>query len=394
MLPPVLESDYSGALGLLLRYPRPPSPPQTLVQDALYLEQQPNPARGAFLIAKYTGQPPKLPGGSPSRGDQSRSGSRNRSEENPLSGHSIPQRGLEALFQDVSEGLQRRTENWNVARAVRSAVSEARRNMAAAEPASLRARWSSSPRRLPMPSKIVPERVRRPEPPPPSRDRDNIVSTLSDALQDLRIVKQSSSQLPPVAVAALDRVYERVETAKLKLILETSASSSSSSLVHPVTNTTEEDKGGVTPPASGTSSVASEATPRAPPPIDRPDSPHPKSQSQPPPTHKPQRPTSTSSTMSTTRPSLSDPEFSWILGDTANRYRSPFNVSSRDGEDGDFQQSARDAGRRRGAAGRKNLSHGSLSSLFGDSRDDVRSDGSRDRGYDDDGDAVELLKRG
>lgn len=38
-------------------------------------------------------------------------------------------KGLEALFQDVSEGIQRRTESWGVAKAVRGAVSEAKRNM-------------------------------------------------------------------------------------------------------------------------------------------------------------------------------------------------------------------------------------------------------------------------
>lgn len=386
----MLESDYSGALGLLLRYPRPPNPPQTLVQDALYLEQQPNPARGAFLIAKYTGQPPKLSGGSPTRGDQPRSGSRNRSEESLPSALLNQQRGLEALFQDVSEGLQRRTENWTVARAVRSAVSEARRNMAAAEPASLRARWSSSPRRLPVPSKVVPERFRRAEPPPPSRDRDHVVSALSEALQDLRTVKQSAPQLPPTAVAALDRVYERVETAKLKLILETPASSSSSSLAHPTTNTTEEDKAGPTPPSSDTPTVASDTTPRAPPPsAEKADNSESKPRTQPPPA--PQRPTSTTTT---TRPSLSDPEFSWILGEKANHsHRSPFHFSSHDDED-NLPQMARDAGRRRVAAGGKNVSHGSLSSLFGDSRDDGRRfDASRDSGHDD-GDAVELLKRG
>ncbi|CAG8018619.1 unnamed protein product [Penicillium nalgiovense] len=36
---------------------------------------------------------------------------------------------LEALFQDVSQGIQRRTETWGVAKAVRGAVTEARKNM-------------------------------------------------------------------------------------------------------------------------------------------------------------------------------------------------------------------------------------------------------------------------
>ncbi|KAJ5846807.1 hypothetical protein N7534_010476 [Penicillium rubens] len=36
---------------------------------------------------------------------------------------------LESLFQDVSQGIQRRTETWGVAKAVRGAVTEARKNM-------------------------------------------------------------------------------------------------------------------------------------------------------------------------------------------------------------------------------------------------------------------------
>ncbi|RMJ22047.1 TBC domain protein [Aspergillus sp. HF37] len=38
-------------------------------------------------------------------------------------------RGFEGLLQDVSEGIQRRTETWGVAKAVRGAVTDARRNM-------------------------------------------------------------------------------------------------------------------------------------------------------------------------------------------------------------------------------------------------------------------------
>jgi TBC1 domain family protein 5 len=38
---------------------------------------------------------------------------------------------IEALLQDVSEGIQRRTETWGVAKAVRGAVNEAKKNMQA-----------------------------------------------------------------------------------------------------------------------------------------------------------------------------------------------------------------------------------------------------------------------
>lgn len=134
----VLEADYSGALSMLLRYP-PPQPhlPQSFVHDALYLEQNPTAERGSFLISKYSGREPE------SSKRQSRSSMqparklhiwddfRRRSENRSpvaLPARNSP-KSLEALFQDVSLGIQRRTETWGVAKAVRGAVTEARKNM-------------------------------------------------------------------------------------------------------------------------------------------------------------------------------------------------------------------------------------------------------------------------
>ncbi|KAJ5131029.1 uncharacterized protein N7515_007068 [Penicillium bovifimosum] len=133
----LLTADYTTALTLLLRYPSPqPHTPQTFVHDALYLEQNPTADRGRFIISKYSGRPPE-------------SKSRSQSETRPArraflwedfrrrSGSSSPVRStarnspksLESLFQDVSQGIQRRTESWGVAKAVRGAVTEARKNM-------------------------------------------------------------------------------------------------------------------------------------------------------------------------------------------------------------------------------------------------------------------------
>ncbi|KAF3386153.1 TBC1 domain family member 5 [Penicillium rolfsii] len=134
----LLAADYSGALSMLLRYPSPePHSPQAFVHDALYLEQNPTAERGSFLISKYSGRSPE------SSKRRSRSGIRpavraqlwedfkGRSESNVP--NSSPARNspksLEALFQDVSLGIQRRTESWAVAKAVRGAVTEARKNM-------------------------------------------------------------------------------------------------------------------------------------------------------------------------------------------------------------------------------------------------------------------------
>lgn len=122
---------------MLLRYPSPqPHTPQTFVHDALYLEQNPTAERGSFIISKYSGREPEPKRHSQSRTRPARAAHlweefRNRSNSN--SSTSSPTRngpkGLETLLQDVSQGIQRRTESWGVAKAVRGAVTEARRNM-------------------------------------------------------------------------------------------------------------------------------------------------------------------------------------------------------------------------------------------------------------------------
>ncbi|KAI9041193.1 GTPase-activating protein GYP6 [Aspergillus affinis] len=136
----LLSADSSTAFTVLLRYPSPhPHEPQSFVRDAVYLEQNPTPDRGAFIISKYSGKPPdasKRLGQSHARSfsgikshlrgdlwDTSEGSSPSRSPARDSS------KGLEALFQDVSEGIQRRTETWGVAKAVRGAVSEAKKNL-------------------------------------------------------------------------------------------------------------------------------------------------------------------------------------------------------------------------------------------------------------------------
>ncbi|GLA38724.1 hypothetical protein AnigIFM63309_006032 [Aspergillus niger] len=136
----LLRADSSSALGLLLRYPSPqPHEPLSFVHDAVYLEQNPTPDRGVFIISKYSGRPPDPTKGlgQPSPKHLNSKKFRLRSVSRDLSESSSPSRSparnspksLETLFQDVSEGIQRRTEAWGVAKAVRGAVSEAKRNM-------------------------------------------------------------------------------------------------------------------------------------------------------------------------------------------------------------------------------------------------------------------------
>ena len=137
----VLEADYSSALSLVLRYPPPdPHSAESFVQDGLYLEQHLTPEGGAFIISKYSGRPPVLTRRPRTtrameisgRGNKTRRGSAKQKSEgsspNRPPGIS-PHKGLESLFQDVTEGVQRRTETWGVAKAVRGAMVEARRNI-------------------------------------------------------------------------------------------------------------------------------------------------------------------------------------------------------------------------------------------------------------------------
>lgn len=228
----MLEVDYSTALTLLLRYPAlQDHSPQTLVHDGLYLEQNLSPARGAFLVSKYSGRPPELAidrhqqphrESSPKKVDR-------RSHSRDMSGGSSSgqsparanQRTLESLFQDVSEGLQRRTEGWGVAKAVRGAVSEAKRNMANAEVGGIPSRaWRGGPRfgtpsfgysRTSDPVDLVQQVASL-------KKRDNsLAELLSEAIHDLTHIKESKVGLSPEATDALDRAFERIKIVQTEL---------------------------------------------------------------------------------------------------------------------------------------------------------------------------------
>ena len=136
----MLAADCSSAFTLLLRYPSPhPYTPYSFVYDGIYLEQNPTAERGRFIISKYSGKPPEFSRRPSQTGLKPSSGRRPQflGDWRDSSEGSSPARspgrnsakGLETIFQDVSEGIQRRTETWGVAKAVRGAVTEARRNM-------------------------------------------------------------------------------------------------------------------------------------------------------------------------------------------------------------------------------------------------------------------------
>ncbi|PGH33172.1 hypothetical protein GX50_04014 [[Emmonsia] crescens] len=143
---PLLYADYSSALGLLLRYPTPsPYKPVTFVEDGLFLEKHLNCEGASLLIQKYSGKAPdpnkqyKPPSqiAVPRFPPRRKKKPTNRELSNAPSDIPSPsvsparnhQRRLDSLFQDVSEGLHRRTEGWGVTKVVRDAMVEARRNI-------------------------------------------------------------------------------------------------------------------------------------------------------------------------------------------------------------------------------------------------------------------------
>ncbi|KAJ5389899.1 uncharacterized protein N7496_000967 [Penicillium cataractarum] len=225
----LLEADYSGALSMLLRYPpSEPHSPQAFVHDALYLEQNPTAERGTCLISKYSGRAPE------SSKPRSRSGIRpamkaqlwedfkGRSESS--SPGSSPARNssksLEALFQDVSQGIQRRTESWGVAKAVRGAVTEARKNMqtmhyepglrsAATRPKPVSTMaFRGAPPHRPTPTELgLQTKIDRLE-----ERNQQLATTLSEALKDLRTQLDTVKDMDPATNDTVKHALDRVQS--------------------------------------------------------------------------------------------------------------------------------------------------------------------------------------
>ncbi|KAL1989302.1 hypothetical protein VTN96DRAFT_64 [Rasamsonia emersonii] len=325
----LLEADYSSALALLLRYPSPhPHGPQTLVQDGLYLEQNLSPARGAFLISKYSGRPPEL-AKVPFQHAKSLPGRSRNASEDSSPGRSPARsnhKSLEALFQDVSEGLQRRTEAWGVAKAVRGAVTEARRNMIYSDsgsPATSRTRYSSPRFGSPKPAPVkVSDPVDLAKKAVLLEKRDKrLAEMLKDALSGLRLVKESAGNLDSKASEALNRAYERVQSVQTSLDSPpTSSPAESTKDTESIDGQTEvlqqgerrEEKQEVEAPLADSKATKMAAAP-SPTPEDRTIREHgiaatSKPQTVVPVPHRP-----------AVRPSLAESEFSWMLGDNANR---------------------------------------------------------------------------
>lgn len=127
----LLDTDYNGALGLLLRYPEQDKdfPAQTFGLDAIYLRNHMNKEGGSYLVLKYTGRP--LSSGRPTtppalqRNITTFSGL-TVARKTGLSPPRIPgkPRNIEAILQSTAKNIYARGEKLGIGKAVRSAVDE------------------------------------------------------------------------------------------------------------------------------------------------------------------------------------------------------------------------------------------------------------------------------
>lgn len=134
----LMESDYNSALTLLLRYPSLPQglAPQSLVLDALYLREHMHHGGGGYIVLKYTDRPlqptdrPATPpalqrnitafsGVNAARAALGRVGASD--------GRSKQSRNIESIFQSAAKNIHARSEQFNIGKAVRSAVDEVHR---------------------------------------------------------------------------------------------------------------------------------------------------------------------------------------------------------------------------------------------------------------------------
>ncbi|KIY00085.1 uncharacterized protein Z520_03770 [Fonsecaea multimorphosa CBS 102226] len=131
----LIEADYTAAITALTHYTLPNSAedPRSLVRDAVFLEKNRDSEAGGIVIARYSGRWPKRTEAQSSRSSsaiRATGPAQHRQSPSASPGRfASPQRQLEGLFREVTGNLQRRTEGWDVSKAVRSAVGEVRRNM-------------------------------------------------------------------------------------------------------------------------------------------------------------------------------------------------------------------------------------------------------------------------
>ncbi|KAK6585623.1 hypothetical protein PZA11_002350 [Diplocarpon coronariae] len=222
----LLETNYSFALMLLLKYPAPVAPygPQTFVDDAIFLRDNFSAAGGAQIISKYTGKSPALhlsdsrpatPLGQAVSPKLNMS--RTRSQMPSPARFLQQQGGVEALFQGAANRVFDRAERLGINQAVRDAVDEAKKNMQGLQTSrnnsrrrrSSIMRWSlDEGRSIPNPRAYVEEIHAR---------NQQLAGMLDQAMSDLRVVSMSPDGDQEIYVQAMDMAIAKVEFVKVYL---------------------------------------------------------------------------------------------------------------------------------------------------------------------------------
>ncbi|KAJ4621970.1 hypothetical protein HRR86_006292 [Exophiala dermatitidis] len=310
----LVEADYTAAITALTHYslPAPTGDPRSLVRDAIFLDKTRNSEAGAMLIQYYSGRRPKGSEASSSRSTSGLRTSRKPQHRNSPSASpgrfSSSHKQLEGLFQEVTGGLQRRTEGWNVSKAVRTAVGEVRRNMNQYQVSHSRNSSSDTINvEKPDPQRKLQE----------LQERNRVLAKmLEGAIQSLRSIKLTGSDNAE-AEHGLNVSLAKIQFVSMYLsnpdtpIPKGEPSTESRSVTPPKDEATEESRQPSSDEArkegKGNSSAASKGTLATTP------------------TVKPQAEDGSQTKKPATRPSLMDSSFSFMLGE--GRHRSSF-VSS------------------------------------------------------------------
>ncbi|KAG9247311.1 rab-GTPase-TBC domain-containing protein [Calycina marina] len=200
----LIETNYSTALILLLKYPAPshPNGPQSFVSDAVYLRDNFNVEGGAHIISKYSGRSPSmLPQGlrPPTPFDQGRMNFPSSRSPLPSPTRFLQQQGgVEALLQGAAKGVFDRGERLGINQAVRDAVGEVKKNMQGLQ----------GSRANPVSSKRGTDVIRW------SLDEGRAVPTARAALAAMNVRNQQLSRMLDQAMAELRLVSTSVHSEK------------------------------------------------------------------------------------------------------------------------------------------------------------------------------------
>ena len=348
----MLESDYSSALTILLRYPVPSSPngPSTFVDDAMYLKQHLTRDGGSDIISKYSGRSPvvqlKTPTGSYRRKRSNRMESPSVTNvTRPFSPMRSPARflqeqgGIEGILHEAAKGVYSKSEKWGVGKALLGAVQGLQSG-------------TSSPRRLPgtdvrwsldsgqavssLENSELTSRIETLE-----QRNKALAKMLEKAMKDLwaqeklfdKEKQEEAANALTLAIAKVQFVQVYLEDSTMPLVAEAPAQEPSTPLEYDSTTlileknkTTDgssdpqREKPSLSPAAAATKTIKHETqsieasqSPEHPPSTSQPPS-APASQT-PPPISKPTKNRPGPSPFHHPRPSLAQSSFSWILGE-------------------------------------------------------------------------------